>query len=148
MTSHKMNRNKYEKYIVTGVRPDLELADFRIKTNDFVPGMETRLLHLDEKTIKDSFYISCFWFWKGSEEVLVKPHVHEYDEVLACIGTNNEDPNDLGGEIEFWMDDEKYLIRKSCLIFVPKGLKHAPFIVRKVNTPIFHFTTGTTSMYI
>ena len=79
---------KYEKYIVEGVRPDLKLAPFRINTNDFVPGMETRLLHLDEKTLKGSFYVSCFWFWKGSEEVLVKPHVHEYDEVLGCIGTD------------------------------------------------------------
>ena len=143
-----MSDRKYEKYIVTGVRPDLQLADFRINTNDFVPGMETRQVHLDDKTLPGSFYVSCFWFWKGSEEVLVKPHVHEYDEVLACIGTNYADTDTLGGEIEFWMDDEKYLITKTCLIFVPKGLKHAPFIVRRVDTPIFHFTTGPTQMYI
>ncbi|OGO20155.1 MAG: hypothetical protein A2Z15_07015 [Chloroflexi bacterium RBG_16_50_11] len=143
-----MKKFKYEKCIIEGVRPDLKLADFRINTNDFVPGMETRLLHLDEKTLKGSFYVSCFWFWKGSEEVLVKPHVHEYDEVLGCIGTDPKDPQDLCGEIEFWLDDEKYLIRKSSLIFVPKGLKHAPFIVRTVNRPIFHFTTGPTGMYI
>lgn len=143
-----MSENKYENYIVTGVRPDLQLADFRINTNDFVPGMETRLVHLDDKTLPGSFYVSCFWFWKGSEEVLVKPHVHDYDEVLALIGTNYADPENLGGEVEFWMDDEKYLITKTCLVFVPAGLKHAPFIVRRVDTPIFHFTTGPTRMYI
>ena len=65
-----MAQKKYEKYIVEGVRPDLKLADFRIRTNDVVPGMETRLLHLDDQTIKGSFYISCFWFWKGSEEAM------------------------------------------------------------------------------
>lgn len=138
---------KYSKNIVTGVRPDLQLAEFRIKTNEFVPGMETRLLHLDEATIKGSFYISCFWFWKGSEIVLVQPHVHEFDEVLALIGTNPEDPQDLCGEIEFWMDNEKYLLRKSSLVYVPKGLKHCPFIVRRVDRPIFHFTSGSTNMY-
>lgn len=138
---------KYEKNIVTGVRPDLQLAEYRIKTNDFIPGMETRLLHLDGATIKDSFYMSCFWFWKGSEDVLVQPHMHQFDEVLALIGTNPEDPQDLCGEVEFWLGDEKYLLRKSSLVFVPKGLKHAPFIVRKVDRPIFHFTTGPTSMY-
>ena len=143
-----MKKNRYEKYIIEGVRPDLKLADFRINTNDFVPGMETRLLHLDDKTLKESFYISCFWFWKGSEGVLVKPHVHDYDEVLALIGTDPGDPKDLCGEVEFWLDDEKYLVHRSCLIFVPKGLKHAPFIVRRVEKPIFHFTTGPTRMYI
>jgi len=143
-----MTERKYEKCFVTGVRPDLQLAPFRIPTNDFVPGMETRQVHLDDKTLPGSFYVSCFWFWKGSEEVLVKPHVHDYDEVLACIGTNYNDTDDLGGEIEFWIEDEKYLITKTCLVFVPKGLNHAPFIVRRVETPIFHFTTGPTHMYI
>jgi hypothetical protein len=143
-----MSENKYEKYIVTGVQPDLQLADFRINTNDFVPGMETRLVHLDDKTLPGAFYVSCFWFWKGSEEILVKPHVHDYDEVLALIGTDYSKPEDLGGEVEFWIEDEKYLITKTCLVFVPKGLKHSPFIVRRVDTPIFHFTTGPTRMYI
>jgi len=138
---------KYEKYIITGVKPNLKLAEFRIKTEDFVQGMETRLLHLDDDVIKGSFYLSCFWFWKGSETVLVKPHKHEFDEVLACIGTNQEDPHDLGGEIEFWLDDEKYLLTKSCLVFIPMGLRHCPFIVRSVDRPIFHFTSGTTSIY-
>src|SRR3972149_1703607 len=141
-----MSEKKYEKYIVTGVRPDLKLADFRINTNDFVPGMETRLVHLDDKTLPGSFYVSCFWFWKGSDEVLVKPHVHEYDEALALSGSDSSKPEDLGGEVEFWMDDEQYLIHKTCLVFVPAGLKHSPFIVRRVDTPIFHFTTGPTRM--
>jgi hypothetical protein len=142
-----MTELKYSKYIVKGVRPDLQLAEYRIKTNDFVPGMETRLLHLDEATLRGSFYLSCFWFWKGAETVLVQPHSHEFDEVLALIGTNPEDPQDLCGEVEFWMDNEKHLLRESCLVFVPKRLKHCPFIVRRVDRPIFHFTSGPTGMY-
>src|SRR5512138_930071 len=128
-----MTEQKYARYIIKDVRPALQLAEYRIPTNDFVPGMETRLLHLDEATIKGSFYISCFWFWKGSEIVLVQPHVHDFDEVLALVGTNPENPKDLCGEVEFWMDQEKYLLRESCLVFVPKGLKHCPFIVRRVD---------------
>ncbi len=142
-----MSDLKYAKNIVTGVRPDLQLASYRIRTNEVVPGMETRLLHLDEATIKESFYLSCFWFWKGSETVLVQPHVHDFDEVLALVGTNPADPHDLCGEVEFWMGEEKYLLTKTCLVFVPAGLKHAPFIVRRVERPIFHFTTGDTKMY-
>ncbi len=142
-----MAESKYAKYIITGPKANLKLAEYRIRTEDFVPGMETRLLHLDDDVIKGAFYLSCFWFWKGSDVVLVKPHTHDFDEVLALIGTNPEDPNDLGGEVEFWMGDEKLILTKSCLVFVPKGLKHCPFIVRRVDRPIFHFTSGPTATY-
>jgi hypothetical protein len=142
-----MAESKYAKYIITEPKPDLKLAEYRIRTEDVVPGMETRLLHLDSDVIKGAFYSSCFWFWKGSEVVLVQTHTHDFDEVLGCIGTNPEDAHDLGGEIEFWLNDEKHILTKSCLIFVPKGLKHCPFIVRRVDRPIFHFTTGPTGMY-
>ena len=33
-------------------------------------------------------------------------HAHEFDEVVTFIGNNVEDPYDLGGEIEFWLEDE------------------------------------------
>ena len=142
-----MSDLKYSKNIITDVRADLQLASYRINTNQVIPGMETRLLHMDEATLKGAFYLSCFWFWKGSETVLVQSHVHDFDEVLALIGTDPADPQDLCGEVEFWMGDEKYLLTKSCLVFVPKGLRHAPFIVRRVDKPIFHFTSGDTRMY-
>jgi len=109
--------------------------------------METRLLHLDEEVLEGAFYLSCFWFWKGSDPVLVETHTHDFDEVLTFIGTNPDAPYDLCGEIEFWMEGEKLSITKSCSVFVPRGMKHCPFIVRKVYGPIFHFTTGKQGMY-
>jgi hypothetical protein len=45
------------------------------------------------------------------------------------------------------MGEEKHILTKSCLVFVPKGLKHCPFIVRRVDRPIFHFTSGPTGIY-
>jgi len=142
-----MNESKYDKYIIKGPKPNLKLAPYRIKTEDFVPGMETRLLHLDDEVLKGSFYLSCFWFWKGSDVVLVEAHTHDFDEVLTFIGTDPDDPYDLCGEVEFWMEDEKLSITSSCSVFVPKGMKHCPFIVRRVDRPIFHFTSGPQGMY-
>jgi hypothetical protein len=54
----------------------------------------------------------------------------------------------LGGEVEFWLEDEKYLLTKSCLIFAPKGLKHCPLRVIRVDRPIFHFTVVTGGEYV
>ena len=142
-----MSDRGHDKYIIKGPKPDLKLAPYRINTNDFIPGMETRLLHLDEEVLPGAFYLSCFWFWKGSDAVLVETHTHEFDEVLTFIGTDPNDPYELCGEIEFWMEDEKLSITKSCSVFVPEGMKHCPFIVRRVDRPILHFTTGPQGIY-
>jgi hypothetical protein len=34
------------------------------------------------------------------------------------------------------------------MIFVPAGMKHCPLIIRRVDRPIFHFTTVTGGRYI
>jgi len=75
------------------------------------------------------------------------PHTHDADEIIGFFGNNPQDPYDLGGEIEFWLEDEKHILTKSCLIFVPRGMKHCPLILRRVDRPIFHFTTVTSGQY-
>jgi hypothetical protein len=54
---------------------------------------------------------------------------------------------ELGGEIEFWLEDEKYMLTKSCIIFVPKGMKHCPIVFRRIDRPIFHFIFVTGGKY-
>jgi hypothetical protein len=45
------------------------------------------------------------------------------------------------------MEDEKFIINKSCMIFVPAGIKHCPLILKRVDRPIFHFTVVTSPLY-
>lgn len=52
------------------------------------------------------------WFWPGPgfwPNQLIKADTHDFDEVLAFFGTNPDDPYDLGGEMEIWLDDEKHI---------------------------------------
>ena len=60
-------------------------------------------------------------------------------KILGFFGTNQDDPESLGGVIEFRFEDEWVTLTKSCLIYLPKGMKHCPFRVVEVDTPIFHF---------
>lgn len=57
------------------------------------------------------------------------------------------EPYDLGGEVEFWLEDEQHILTKTSMIFVPGGMKHCPLIVRRVDRPIFHFSTVTEGRY-
>jgi len=53
----------------------------------------------------------------------------------------------LNGEVEFWLEDEKYILTKSCFILCPKGLKHCPLRVVRVDKPILFLAFSVSSKY-
>ena len=144
-----MTEERYGKNIITQLKPGFV-------PNRFIPpGVSTqktgrkitRLAYLDGEVIEGGFYTENVWFYEGNEDIAVYPHKHDFDELLTFWGSDPDNPNDLNGEIEFWMDDEKHILTKSVAIFVPKGLKHCPLIIRRVDKPIFHYATGAASIY-
>ena len=137
-----MAKSKYGKYILT----DLKIPEETQKTEAKFLKRATRILWLDDDAIKGAPYVTCCWYWKAGEGN--PAHAHDFDEIIGFCGGDPQNPHDLGGEIEFWLEDEKHIINKSCLIFVPKGMKHCPTRVLRVDRPIFHFTSSNGSHYI
>jgi hypothetical protein len=82
-----------------------------------------------------------------SDERPTEAHQHDFDEVLCFFGTDWDNPYDLCGEYELWLGDEKHSITKSCIVFIPKGLKHCPLKFIRADRPIFAFSVGTGKMY-
>jgi hypothetical protein len=138
-----MAKSKYGKYIVT----ELKIPESIQKTAAKYAEWATRILWLDDTVIKGAFHMNCSWYLKAWETEERVAHTHDSDEIIGFFGNNPQAPYDLGGEIEFWLEDEKHILTKSCLIFVPKGMKHCPLILRRVDRPIFHFTTVTGGQY-
>jgi len=111
-----------------------------------------KLIGLDDLVLKGSSYTEVVWMWPGGPDVYPETaepysHAHEYDETIGFFGTDFEHPYELNGEIEFWIEDEKFLLTRSCLVFIPKGLYHCPLVINKVEKPIFHFSTGPGGAY-
>ena len=106
----------------------------------------TRLLWLDSEVLKGAFYMDFVWYHQATDTG-PGPHIHDFDEVLGFLGANPQNPRDLGGEMELWLEDEKYILQNSCLVFVPRGLKHCPMIARKVTVPFMHFSAGNGAVY-
>jgi hypothetical protein len=143
-----MDNSKYGKYIITEPKAGLTLPSYRVDPKkDSRESVVKRLLFLDKEVVEGAFYCEVFWYMHATEEPRTLAHTHDYDEVAAYIGSNPDDPRDLGGEIEFWLEDEKHMLTKSSLIFIPKGMVHSPTYIRRVDRPIFHFTTGQGKMY-
>lgn len=137
-----MTESRTSKYIVTGITSEMRQMSYVGKPQDIPPGEATRIAWMDNHIVKGSFYTEAVWIWKGSDRSVEKIHIHEFDEVIAFFGTNFEDPDDLCGEIEFCLDGEKHVFTKSVIVFIPKGMKHCPLIIRRVDRPIFHYTAG------
>jgi hypothetical protein len=133
-----MSETKYDKHFIT----ELNYPDAQKNPSPPV-AWKNRILYLDDRVLKGAPYMSCCWYTPGEIRAsdATEAHTHDCDEVLAFIGTNSDVPSDLGGEIELWIDGEKHLINKSCLVFIPKGLAHCPMLPTKIDRPIFHFST-------
>jgi hypothetical protein len=138
-----MDNTKYGKYIVIEPKPQAKLPDYESK---YKPKQASNILTLDDEVIKGAIAMDTNWFLPiknltgagdGTEKGQVKPHKHNYDEVLAMFGSNPENPHDLYAECEFWLGGEKHLITKSCIIFIPKGLQHGPIGWTRVDRPVF-----------
>jgi len=72
------------------------------------------------------------------------PHTHKSPEVIMHIGTNPDDPLELGGEVEMYMGPEleKHIITTSTLIYIPANFVHCPWIIKKVERPFIMVTVG------
>ena len=136
-----MAREKYDKYIITTPKPLTKDEPKKDGADVMAP-----VTYIDDRIIKGAFYVECSWFWKPTK--LSPPtHVHDFDEILSFFGSDPINPKDLCGEVELWLGDEQHILTQSCSVYIPKGLKHCPMIIRKVERPIFHFSCGTSGKY-
>jgi len=140
--------SKYGKYIITEPKPDKRPPEQRAEDAPPVPGMVQQMMLLDDEYMPGAFYAETSWILKAApDKVWVKEHTHDFAEVFGLYGTDPKNPKDLGGEIELYIGGEKHTLTKSCVVFIPKGMKHCPLTIKRVDRPIFFFTTGPASIY-
>jgi hypothetical protein len=126
-----MAESKYAKNLVR--KPAYEVSAGKIKghqyptmtlmSNDLVPGSNT--------------YIEVGWIWEMPEP---NPHIFEHsharhNEIVLHLGGDYNNPEDLGGEIEFTIGGESLVFDTTAALFVPAGVKHGPVIWKKVRRP-------------
>jgi hypothetical protein len=95
-----------------------------------------RIIYMDDRVVPGSFYVEAVWV-VGSVPKVHPVHYHEHDEILGFVGSNMDDPSDLGAEIDLIIDGVKTTITKTCFIHVPAGVKHGGLCFRKIDRPVF-----------
>ena len=126
-----MAEKRYEKNLVK--KPHLEVGEGQLikgrqnptmtfMSNDLVPGSNT--------------YIEIGWIYEMPEpNPHIHNHAHDYDEIVLHLGADPQNPEYLGGEIEFVVGGEKLTIDKTSALFIPKGVDHGPLTWKKVEKP-------------
>jgi hypothetical protein len=141
-----MAERKYQKYIVETTRIPESVT--KKDAPSTAAGKIKRVIWLDERVVDGAFFLNLSWYMKPLGIDNEVGHTHDFDEVLGFIGSDWNNPRELNGEVEFWLEDEKYILTKSSVIFIPKGIKHCPLKVLKADRPIIHFGTGPERQYI
>jgi len=104
---------KNKKYIIEDYIPSRE----EINKTAGDPERSTRLSQIvrsGDDILKGSLNMGFVWALRtSSQEQELKPHTHDCNEVLGWIGTDWEHPHELNAEIEFWLEDEKYILTHS-----------------------------------
>ena len=164
-----MAESKYGKYICTDLKQGVVMPGYKGPQTigqGMMDGFRRPLEHviwMDGEVIPGAFYAEVNWQWPPSmpgqrprlftPEMVkkmpgIQPQAHKFTEILTMFGTNFDDPTDLGAEVEFWLEDEKFMIDKSFLAYIPAGMVHCPLKMYRFDRPIFHYTTGPGQIYV
>jgi hypothetical protein len=85
----------------------------------------------------DSGFSALYIVIRDDQSGSDNPHTHDFDEYLSFIGTDADNPDALGGQVELCLGDEleKHIIQHSTTVFIPEGLKHLPIHFTRVDRP-------------
>jgi quercetin dioxygenase-like cupin family protein len=105
-------------------------------------GYVKTTLWLDSDVLPGAFHFHIGWLYAVGPTCNDRPHTHDTPEIVAFVGSDPDNPHDLCGEVEYWVDGQKQVINRSALVFIPAGVPHNPLNVNRVDRPIIHFDTS------
>lgn len=142
-------------------------------TDGYRLGLE-HVIWMDNEVLPGAFYGEYTWQWpstmkdqrqmprmmmpkgaiitpeavKSGKVPGIMPHAHPFIEIFSYFGTDPDDPSDLGGEIEFWLENEKFVFTRSFMVYIPANMEHCPLVFHKMEKPMFHMTLGSGDKYV
>ncbi len=136
-----MAASKFDKYVVQELK-----APFTAEENARYATFARRILWIDDKVVPGAFQMNCSWYLKTIPRGPT-PHTHPVNEIIGFFGNDPDDPYNLHGEVEMWLGDQKFIIDKTAMVFIPAGLKHCPLLLKRVDKPMFHYSVVTSGQW-
>ena len=140
------NGGVYGKYIIQDLKEPGHVND---AGRENYKKFARRILYMDTNVVPGAFQMNTSWYIDRSpDEQMHGEHTHDFPELLGFYGSDPENPDNLGAEIEMYIEGEQHILTKSSMIYIPAGLKHLPMAILKLDRPVFHFSICTDPVYI
>jgi hypothetical protein len=86
------------------------------------------------------YYIELGWTFgmpvsKRTSSAMPEMAHPNFDEIVLHTGGDPENPEDLGGDIEFFVGGQCLAFSTSTGLFIPRGIPHGPIICREYRKP-------------
>ena len=119
-----MTEGKYDKLFITEPMMD----------SIYPPFKKFLLCNIEDNISFSIRFTHIIQPFEGQEP----PHAHEFDEVFSWVPCS-EDLTEFDAEVELYLgeEQEKYVINKTTVAHIPKGLVHCPIIYKRIGKPIF-----------
>jgi len=98
------------------------------KEDSSLPNISQSLALMNSDVYDQSkIFLTAVLISPSSEKTFWVPdHRHQRDEIISFVGTDPENPKDLGAELFMTIEDEEYTITTSGSVYIPAGLDHCP----------------------
>ena len=123
-----MGQEKYKKNIVSNPRHYTDFPYHKNRAQGFVVYLDSSLMENNPAVVDGP---GCRGWNKELQRTeipypdpITDPHSHPYDQFLFYIGSDPDNPQDLGAEIEITLGDEIYTFDKSAVVYIPKDVIH------------------------
>jgi hypothetical protein len=124
-----MSGTDYERYLVR--RPVYE-AFGGVKNRQ----SPTMTILSSAQVPEANYYMEPGWIYGIPEpNPSLHEHYHDYDEIVLHWGSDPETPQDLGGEIEFYVGGQPITFNTTTAFYIPKGTSHGPVTWKKFRRP-------------
>ena len=120
----------YERFLVK--KPAYEVTPGKVKGRQ----RPTMTYMSSDLVPENDVYLEFGWIWDMPDpNPHILEHSHDYDEIVLHIGSDRENTEELGAEIEFVVWCEPLKIDRTSALFVPRGVKHGPLTWKRVDKP-------------
>ncbi len=103
----------------------------------FVTGRQSpTMTYMSSTQINAAYcYIEFGWIWDEVEPGIPEMQHEKFDEIVLHIGSDYQNPEDLGADMEFGLGGELFPVNTSFGVFIPRGLSHGPLNFKKCTKP-------------
>ncbi|MFC1841016.1 hypothetical protein ACFL1N_15680 [Thermodesulfobacteriota bacterium] len=120
----------YEQYVIRSPMRQAGMPD-----HDAHRQQPTMTYMSRDQITAANHYIEFGWCWDIVKPDLPRMVHNKYDEIVLHVGSDPDNPEDLGATIDFGMGDGYVRSNTTFGMWVPKELKHGPLVWREYRKP-------------